>query len=220
MDRIYSYLSDIRTGRSPDENIYMKKIKIERDIGTGFLLDISRSTLTQIDDRKIIDIARESLIVMIEAMKTLNDHYGIYCFSSCGRFDNRFRVIKDFDEHFTDRVKKRIGKLAPERNTRMGPAIRHLITKLSTAQNRKKLMIIITDGKPWDYDYDYDYAREDTRKALYEARKKNINPFLVTVDRKGVDYFRAVFGRNNFVVLDSVTELPLKLPQIYKKLTL
>jgi nitric oxide reductase NorD protein len=67
----------------------------------------------------------------------------------------------------------------------MGPALRHATRRLAAADSNVKLMILLTDGKPYDSDtyQDNTYAQEDTKMALREARREKIHLFCVTVDR-------------------------------------
>ena len=125
----------------------------------------------------------------------------------------------------TDRVKRRMDKVAPLHATRMGPAIRHATTKLANIDAKTKFMFVISDGRPQDRGYsregvEKEYAVQDTRMALMEARTKDITPFCLTVDRNGHDYLRTMTGDLNYEVLPDIMELPRRLPQLYKKVTL
>ena len=79
----------------------------------------------------------------------------------------------------------------------------------------------LSDGKPHDYDHLYrgDYGIEDTRQALFEARLAGVHAFCVTIDEAGADYLPHMYGAANYVVLDDVAELPLKVSDIYRKIT-
>ena len=57
----------------------------------------------------------------------------------------------------------------------MGPALRHATRRLAAADSHVKLMILLTDGKPYDSDtyQDNAYAQEDTKMALREARRRD-----------------------------------------------
>jgi nitric oxide reductase NorD protein len=108
--------------------------------------------------------------------------------------------------------------------TRMGPAIRHTIAKLRWQQTRSKFLFLISDGRPQDRGYSQEgaekaYAVQDTRMALIEARREGIHPFCLTVDKEGNDYLRAMMDDFSYEVLADVSLLPLRLPQLYRKLT-
>jgi len=79
--------------------------------------------------KRIIDLEKESTVLLMEALETIGDRYGIYGFSGYGRDNVEFYVIKDLDEDFNDKIKNRIDKVVPIRSTRMGPAIRHATMK-------------------------------------------------------------------------------------------
>ena len=48
--------------------------------------------------RRVIDVEKEALLLMAEALDALGDAYGIYGFSGYGREQVEFYVVKDFDE--------------------------------------------------------------------------------------------------------------------------
>ena len=174
--------------------------------------------------KRIIDLEKEALILLINAIEAIGDTYGIYGFSGYGRENVEFYTIKDVDELFSDKVKRRIDRIAPLHATRMGPAIRHSTSKLEALDARTKLMFLISDGRPQDRGYsregvEKEYAVHDTRMALDEARSKGINPFCLTVDRSGHDYLKTMMSEMGYEVLDDIHTLPHRLLYLYRKLT-
>jgi nitric oxide reductase NorD protein len=228
---------DRRAGQSPSEKIYIEKNRKDRDFSTLFLLDMSASTDEHVDgkdrkpgfpspdkEKKIIDIEKESLVVMAEALKEIGDEYAIYGFSGYGRKEVEFYVIKDFQEEYGDRVKGRIEKIKPQRSTRMGTAIRHAVEKMAGRESKVKNLILLSDGYPQDYDYgeergDKEYALQDTMTALAEAARKQIHTFCITVDRAGHDYLRKMMPPSRYLIIEETAALPRELPKIYRKLT-
>lgn len=222
IEGIVEYVVDRKTRVSPTERVYIKRDKKDRDVATAFLVDMSSSTDRKIDGRKrIIDIEKESLLLMCEALEAIRDEYAIYGFSGSGREDCQFYTVKEFGERYDDRVKGRIGGIYGRQKTRMGPALRHATKRLMSVDAHVKLMILLTDGKPYDSDtyQDNTYAQEDTKMALREARREKIHLFCVTVDQEGADYLPHMYSDANFVVVDDVRTLPQKLPQLYRRLT-
>ena len=221
-DGLVEYVVDRKARVSPTPRVYIKREKRDRDVTTAFLVDMSSSTDRKIDGRKrIIDIEKEALLLMCEALEAIRDEYAIYGFSGSGREDSQFYVVKELGERYDDRVKNRIGGIYARQKTRMGPAIRHATRRLAGADSNVKLMILLTDGKPYDSDtyQDNSYAQEDTKMALREARREKIHLFCVTVDREGADYLPHMYSDANFVVVDDIRTLPQKLPQLYRRLT-
>jgi nitric oxide reductase activation protein len=175
-------------------------------------------------DQKVIDIEKEALVVMAEALDELGDEYAIFGFSGYGRKEVDFFAIKDFQEEYKEEVKGRIGGLKAQRSTRMGTAIRHAATKLTGREQKVKNIILISDGYPQDYDYGEDrtskeYALQDTMRALEEAAREQIHTFCITVDRAGNDYLRKMFPASRYLVIEEICELPRELPKIYRRLT-
>ena len=174
--------------------------------------------------KRIIDLEKESTALLIQALEAIGDSYGIYGFSGYGRENVEFYVIKDIEEPFQDRVKRRIDKITPMHATRMGPAIRHATSKLEPQDAKTKVLFLISDGRPQDRGYsregvEKEYAVHDTHMALLEARRKAIIPFCLTVDKAGHDYLKAMCGDLSYEVLDNIWALPERLPTIYRMLT-
>ena len=175
--------------------------------------------------KRIIDVEKEAMVLLINALESIGDLYGIYGFSGYGRENVEFYTIKDLDENFSDRVKRRIDRIAPLHATRMGPAIRHTTYKLDKQDARTKLMFLISDGRPQDRGYsregvEKEYAVHDTKMALDEAKAKGINAFALTVDKNGHDYLKTMCTDMGYEVLDDIYELPSRLLYLYKKLTM
>ncbi|MBI2304289.1 MAG: VWA domain-containing protein [Chloroflexi bacterium] len=174
--------------------------------------------------KRIIDLEKESTVLLIRALETIGDTYGIYGFSGQGRERVEFFIIKDLEEGFAQRIKERIDKIEPVQATRMGAAIRHATTKLVRQAAKTKILFLISDGRPQDRGYsndgvDRDYAIHDTKRALFEAKQKGITPFCLTVDRKGHDYLRTMCHDIRYEVVSNIYSLPSRLPTLYRKLT-
>ena len=175
--------------------------------------------------KRIIDLEKESTALLIHALESIGDTYGIYGFSGYGRENVEFYVIKDIEEGFSDRIRRRIDKITPLHATRMGSAIRHAITKLETQDASTKILFLISDGRPQDRGYsregvEKEYAVHDTHMALLEAKRKEITPFCLTVDKAGHDYLKAMCGDMSYEVLGDIWALPERLPMLYRKLTI
>ena len=250
--------ADLRMNLTPDDKIYWRRNRIQRDVSVVFLLDMSASTAEAIDEgrhsvddrdapddpveymvwlrrrreglvrrhyKRIIDLERESCALLINALESIGDTYGIYGFSGYGRENVEFYVIKDIEEQFNDKIKRRIDKVTPLHATRMGSAIRHAITKLESQDSATKILFLISDGRPQDRGYsregvEKEYAVHDTHQALLEAKHKDITPFCLTVDKAGHDYLKTMCGDLNYEVLDDIWALPERLPMLYRSLTM
>ena len=174
--------------------------------------------------KRIIDLEKEGVVLLIKALETIGDTYAIYGFSGYGRENVEFYVVKDLNEEFSDRVKSRIDGIAPKRGTRMGPAIRHATWKLEQQESKSRFLFLISDGRPEDHGYgkgglEKEYAVNDTRMALLEAKRKGIAPFCLTFDRVGHDYLRTMCGDMPYEVVADIESLPTCLPTLYGRFT-
>jgi len=243
LDLAIEAMTDFRIGVAPSEKIFWRHHKIERDVAVAFLLDMSGSTgeaiktvapstiplsgngpLAERSQRRIIDVEKEAIVLMMDSLEAIGDRYGVYGFSGHGRDNVEFYVIKDLQETFSLDIAKRFGRIGPLHATRMGPAIRHVTSKLRQQPTRSRFLFLISDGRPQDRGYSQEgsekaYAVQDTRMALIEARRDGIHPFCLTVDKDGNDYLRTMMDDFSYEVLADVSLLPRRLPQLYKKLT-
>jgi nitric oxide reductase NorD protein len=172
----------------------------------------------------VIDVARESLALMCEALETLGDRYAVYGFSGYGHDEVEFYVAKAFEDRLAARTWAAMAAMKPRRSTRMGPAIRHAVAKLQRQDAKMRLLIVISDGYPEDHDYgpdrsDHEYGIQDTARALQEAERAGVQTFCVTIDRAGRDYLRRMCADERYMVIDEVEDLPEALTKVYRALT-
>jgi hypothetical protein len=234
---------DYRAGLAPSSRLYMARQRAERDVAALFLLDMSASTdeplippgLTGTGPdrdgavrratarpRRIIDVTKETLVIMAEALEAIGDAYAIYGFSGHGRDRVEVYRVKSFAEALSPAVKARLGGIEPQRSTRMGAALRHAVEKLAAVTARIKHLFLLSDGFPQDYDYGQDrrsntYGIRDTAVALREAETAGVTPFCITVDKAGHDYLRQMCDESRYMVIEDITALPRELPKIYQR---
>ena len=210
---------DFRTSGHGSDRIYMRSADQERDLSVATLIDTSRSTETAVGDRDVISIARESLLALGHGLAATGDSHAIYAFSSLRRdrvFVNR---VKAFDETMGHGVEARIAALRPGFYTRLGAAIRHVSAELSKRASMRRLLLVVTDGKPNDLDhYEGRYGVEDTRRAVMEARRAGHAVFAIAIDRKAMSYIRHIFGQNGYAIVSHPEKLAASLPLIYRHL--
>ncbi len=215
IDALVEALADARDGSELSERLFTRMHRTERNIAVIFMVDMSGSTKGWINDAE-----RESLILLCEALESLGDRYAIYGFSGMARKRCEIYRIKEFSEAYNDEIKARISGIEAKDYTRMGFAIRHLTKILNRVDARTRMLITLSDGKPDDYDsYRGDYGIEDTRRALIEARRDGIHPYCITIDEQARDYLPHMYGSAAYTVIDEVHQLPLKVADIYRRLT-
>lgn len=245
---VVTAVSDRRARVAPSPKLYTTRRQTERDVAALFLLDMSASTDEPIvpvapayhdndpDDgqaawkkkpsapqpRRIIDVTKEALVLMAEALEEIGDAYAVYGFSGQGRDNVEFYHVKSFTEPLSPAIQGRIGAIEPKRSTRMGPAIRHSLEKLKDVACRVKLLVLLSDGFPQDLDYGSDrrsttYGIQDTMMALREADRAGVLTFCLTVDKAGHDYLREMCAPSRYMVLEDVASLPTELPKVYQR---
>jgi len=213
--------ADRSSGHTPESGGYLAQARCERDLACLLLADLSMSTDAWISDtHRIVDVIRDSLLLFSEALTATGDRFGIYGFSSLRRQNVRFHLLKDFNGRYDAAARARILAIKPGFYTRMGAAIRQSAAILGEQPAARRLLLIITDGKPNDLDlYDSRYGIEDTRMAVHEARRLGLTPFCVTIDREAGSYLPYLFGPAGFCVIRKPEELPKRLPLLYVQLT-
>lgn len=273
LDRAVESLIDRRCGLPSRERLYRRRRKVERDVCTLFLLDMSSSTdervKTHLHGRqpgtagprpaagqaellsqtpwalaeargaegprpdptglvhgatRIIDIEKEALVLLAEALEPLGDRYGIFGFSGSGRLHVEFFTIKDFSEPYSLPVKERLSGIEPRGSTRMGTALRHCKYRLRREQARRRNLILLSDGFPQDQDYGprragHEYAVEDTARALAELEQEGTRTYCITVDRNGEDYLGRMCPKSRYMVIQDLDALPEALFMLYRKAT-
>jgi nitric oxide reductase NorD protein len=215
IDAVIESRSDEAAGLPAAEGLYVRLVRDRRDIAAVLLVDMSSST-----EGWVNTALRESLALLGEALEVLGDRWAVYGFSGTRRLHAEVFRVKGFDEPYGPLVRGRIAAIAPRDYTRMGPPIRHATRLLQSREARVRLLLVLSDGKPEDYDdYRGEYAVEDTRHALIEAKAAGVRPFCITVDKQAPAYVARLFGEVNYVVIDDVARLPLRIPDLYRTLT-
>jgi len=212
---------DRKAGSMPSDRLYIKRMKSARDVAVLLLVDLSKSTSNPVlgSTDTVLDVEKEAIVLFCEALEVVGDAYAISGFSGTGRLGVDFYTLKGFSESLGSAVRARINAMAPQRNTRMGAAIRHAIQHFSRIDAAVKLLIVLGDGYPNDAGYKKRYAIEDTRKAIFEARSRNIFTHGITVNIRTTKALDDLFGPVHHTAISDVRELPDKLWRIYSALT-
>jgi hypothetical protein len=232
LDACIEAMIDVRTGVDPRQEVFSAFSDRVRDVAVAVAIDLSSSTAQRLPDTpkradgpaRILDLQRDAVALLSEALDRVGDSYGIYGFSGTGRADCRVSVVKDLDERRSLRMLHRLQGLRPDHTTRMAPAIRHLTRRLEGHAATNRIMLIVSDGRPFDLDYGQQYgddavvsyALADTGRALAEARRRGVWPYLVTVDPEGGDYLADICGPVEYHVISDPRDLPAAVGELYR----
>lgn len=220
LDALVTSRIDITGGQEGSDRVWQSNRPTARDLSVAILMDCSRSTEAAIGDTSVIDVAREALSSLAEGIDTAGDRLGIWGFSSLRRDRVFLHRCKAFSDPMSRDVTARIGGLRAGHYTRLGAAIRHVSAGLADEGCARRLLLVLTDGKPNDLDhYEGQHGIEDSRMAVREARAMGHAVHGVIVDADGQDWFARIFGRAGFTLLPNPERLPRALPEIYQTLT-
>ncbi|MBU0689099.1 MAG: hypothetical protein KJ850_06120 [Gammaproteobacteria bacterium] len=214
-------LIDYKAGSQPDPRINMSHKTDGRNIAVSLVLDLSESLGEKVPGtgQTILELSQEAVSLLAWAVEHLGDPFAISGFHSNTRHDVRYYHIKGYNEGWDDSVKGRIGAMQAAWSTRMGAAMRHAGHYLKAQPADKKLMLILTDGEPADIDSkDPQMLIQDARMAVNELDRDGIFCYCINLDPKADEYVSDIFGRQ-YMIVDKIEQLPIKLPELFIALT-
>ncbi|MFV0358514.1 nitric oxide reductase activation protein NorD, partial [Tropicimonas sp.] len=223
-DRAVRAQVDFKATGEGTDRVWRQTRAEKRDLAVSLLLDVSRSTESAIpghghDGRSVIDVEREALAAFAWGLDACGDDFAVHAFSSLKRQRVYVQTAKDFGEPMSKAVEMRIGSLRPGFYTRLGAAMRHCSAELALQPRKRRLLLVITDGKPNDLDhYEGRHGIEDSRMAVREARRAGQAVFGITVDRNGKAWFPRIFGQGGYTLIPDPDKLVQALPRIYREL--
>ena len=212
----------IRMGEQPNTRITMRNVLKNRDLSVVVLMDLSESTNETMagSDKTVLQLTREAATLVSTAINGIGDPFALHGFASDGRHDVQYYRFKDFNQHFDDETKARLSGMKGGLSTRMGTALRHASYHLLKQPERRKLILLVTDGEPADIDErDPQHLRHDTKKAVEELYSCGVLTYCLTLDPNADAYVKRIFGENNYTIIDNVDRLPEKLPTLFASLT-
>lgn len=220
LDACVAATADRAAGLPPSDRLYRARSPQRRDTAIALLVDASGSTDSWVaGQRRIIDVEREALLLVAEALDALGEPHAIHAFSGEGAQRVVVRALKRFDEPPGPAVARRIAGLEPEHYTRAGAAVRHVTQQLMRQPAAHRLLLLLSDGKPNDRDeYEGRYGVEDLRQAIVEARLQGCSPFCLTIDRQARDYLPHIFGPGQYGLLPQPERLPTLLLEWMRRL--
>jgi hypothetical protein len=214
-------LIDYKAGSQPDPRINMSHKTDGRNIAVSLVLDLSESLGEKVPGtgQTILELSQEAVSLLAWSVEHLGDPFAISGFHSNTRHDVRYYHIKGYNEGWDDSVKGRIGAMQAAWSTRMGAAMRHAGHYLKAQPADKKLMLVLTDGEPADIDTkDPQMLIQDARMAVNELDRDGIFCYCINLDPKADEYVSDIFGKQ-YMIVDKIEQLPVKLPELFIALT-
>lgn len=207
-----------RTGHTPTEAIYLDRRRDLHDIAALILMDESYSTDAWMNNRRVLDIITETVFCVGEVLEDYVEKFALASFSSNTRRSCRFNVVKNFQEPWAT-VAGRLGSLQPRGYTRIGPALRHAQDQLLNERAARKIVILITDGRPCDYDrYEGIYGIKDVKKAIEVGKQNGIQTHAFAVEKQAAECFPQMFTQHHYDILQSPDRLAQTMCKLFAKL--
>jgi nitric oxide reductase NorD protein len=218
-DAVVDRFAAMAAGHSGPDKLYRSRRPHAPGLAVLVLLDASLSTDAWVDGRRVLDVAKASLVVLGEALSGAEAEVGVAAFHSNTRRDCRFLVLKGFAEPWSA-APPRLAPLTPRGYTRIGPALRHATTLLDRCEARRKLLVLVSDGKPTDYDrYEGRYGIADVRRAVGEAEQRGVRTFGLTIEKEARGYLAQMFGPGGYEVLPRPEALAEALARVTAELS-
>lgn len=218
IDALVDWYADLKSGRTPSENIYFSKRKKEADIAILFLLDLSLSTDSYADGNRVLDVEKQAVILFGEVLTEHNVDFAVGGFYSKTRNNCAYNLLKNFGEDWA-KGKQRLGAVEPQGYTRIGPALRHSLTLIDKNPATQKWVILISDGKPNDFDkYEGKYGIADVKQALREMHERHISTYAIAIESVARYYLPQMFGQNHYNILSHPDMLIPSLASLYRRI--
>lgn len=215
IDALCQSWATLKAGHTPSPRLYVEQARMRRDLATTVLLDISLSTDSWVANRRVLDVARESVLVLGEVADRLGDELQVLAFASHTRHKIRCWTVRDWSEPWSV-GRARLGQLEPQGYTRIGPALRHATAELVATRARHKLLLLVSDCKPTDYDRcEGRHGMTDVHKALGEAGRVDVHVHALAIDAVATSWLAGMFGAGQWAVLPRPDRLPEALTQAY-----
>ena len=208
-----------RAGEMPDPRMFRSTALLQRDLAVLVLIDVSRSTASRLaDGSRVLDMEKLAVAILGEALRQLGDPVAIMAFASAGRTDVRVTKLKGFGEPFDADAIARLAGLTPGFSTRLGTVLRHGGAELDQVRSFRKLLLVLTDGEPFDIDSSTEDLIVDARRVVLQLRTRGIDTFGVTLDPAGAGPGGRIFGKANAMTIRRIEDLPMRLSELYFRL--
>ncbi len=218
IDSLVDWYTDLKSGRTPSDNIYLSKRKKEPDLAILFLLDLSYSTDSYANGSRVLDVEKQAVILFGEVLSEYNVDFAVSGFYSKTRNNCVYHSLKDFGESWT-KGKQAIGAVEPQGYTRIGPALRHSKFLIEKHSARQKWVILLSDGKPNDYDkYEGKYGVADVKQALREMHERHISTYAIAIESIARYYLPQMFGQNHYNILSHADMMIPSLAILYRRI--
>jgi nitric oxide reductase NorD protein len=217
-EALIEFAIDLRSGYSPPEHVFLESRKLARNLGVLILLDASGSaTDTDPDGLAVHDHQRRAAATLAATLEELGDRVAVSAFRSQGRHAVHLMGVKTFDQRFGAVARARLNQLQPSGYTRLGAGIRGAGEHLkSEAGTPNRLLLVLSDGFPYDDGYEGRYAEADTLRALDELRTDGVGCLCLSIGAAADGTaLERVFGSASFASGATLADLSPRMDQLF-----
>ena len=218
IDELINFQTEIASGHTPSDKIYLSKRKLKKDFSFLFLLDISLSSDSYAKNNRILDVEKQVVLLFGEALHEHDVEFEVDGFYSKTRNNCSYIHFKSFDENWKT-AQAKLAAAEPQGYTRIGPALRHAGALLQKRSARKKWVILLSDGMPNDYDkYGGQYGVSDIRRSLYELHQQHIQTFAFAIEEQAKYYLPQMFGNDHYDIVANPNEMLQSMTKLYRRI--
>lgn len=217
-DALIDFVAETRSGNSPLENVYTERRKTARELGVLILLDASGSANdADAEGRAVHEHQRRAAATLAATLEELGDRVAVYAFRSHGRHAVHLPAIKTFDQRFGVISRARVNQLQPSGYTRLGAAIRGAGDILKRgAGTPSRLLLVLSDGFPYDDGYEGRYAEADAHRALSELRADGVACLCLSIGAATeAGNLEGVFGAVSHATAPALSALSPRMDELF-----
>jgi nitric oxide reductase NorD protein len=210
----------VRASQPPNEAIYIDPRRRLHDVAALIVMDESFSTDSYLTGARVLDTIADIIFCVGEVLSEFDIEFSVAGFSSNTRRHCDFSIVKAFDDKWSE-ARGKLGGLNANGYTRIGPALRHGARLLKTREAERKVIILVTDGRPCDYDrYEGTYGVHDVKKAIEEAHLENVMTYAFAIDKQAREHFHLMFTPHHYNVVTNPTSLSISMCNLFGRLKL
>ena len=167
VDGVVESLADRLTGHDASDRVYRERLRSERDVACAVLIDGSGSLAQAAQLRHEIACAD----ALVDAMAAAGERHAVFSFWSNTRHHVALHVLRDFGDAGSG---PSAAAIRPAHHTRIGAAVRAVTARLLREPAGRRVLLVLTDGLPFDDGYEGAYACADVAKAVEEAATHHV----------------------------------------------
>jgi hypothetical protein len=219
LDAVVDMRVSASAGDPCDDAVYVDNLRLSRDLSILVLLDASGSTGELNPAGSVLyQRQRAAAAALLGTLTILGDRVAGYAFRSRGRAVVVTKV-KGFEESFGELQMARLTDTQPEGYSRIGGGIRHATRLLiEDRATPHRLLVVVTDGFPYDDGYERHYAEADVRQAVSETQAAGVGCLVLnlasTTDEAALE---RIFGTTVYASARDIDELAPAMRRLFMR---